>query len=186
MRHSFFLRRSHSWFFVVVLSLWGAGCAGSREREVSREPDPDRPVEEQVDWASLEDFDPSPYPEEAPVTQVNVEHDVPSKLMEGRANAGISRTVDGYRIQIFQTQDKRTADREIEQVTDWWRSEKAVSASDLFKSRQPPVYIFYRQPYYRIRLGDFQTREQAQKMLRALQERYPAAAIVPDTVTIEQ
>jgi len=43
------------------------------------------------------------------------------------------------------------------------------------------VYI---QPYYRVRVGNFKTRAEAEHALSILNDRYTDAFIVPDTVII--
>ncbi len=136
--------------------------------------------------ARYEDFDPAPY-EEAPIEpSVEVSHDVPAELMQGTVRESGMRTARGYRIQIFNTADKDAADNEVARIIEWWRAERTSGGgSDLFRSAMPPVYTVYRQPYYRIRLGNFATRAQAERALSAVSARFPGALIVPDTVTLQ-
>jgi hypothetical protein len=44
------------------------------------------------------------------------------------------------------------------------------------------VYIIYKQPTFRVRVGDFRSRFEAQKLLNGLKMRYPASFIVPDDI----
>lgn len=132
--------------------------------------------------AVYEVFDPSPYAEEEVPSDIAVEHDVPESLMEGRAGASVSRTVQGFRIQVLNTLSKREADQEVEEILVWWREQDREGG--LFSRRgTPPVYTIYRQPYYRVRIGDFVSREEAQRALDAIKSKFPGALIVPDTVT---
>lgn len=46
------------------------------------------------------------------------------------------------------------------------------------------VYLIYKQPTFRVRVGDFLTREEAREWLTDLQKTYKAAFIVPDNILI--
>lgn len=48
------------------------------------------------------------------------------------------------------------------------------------------VYLIYKQPTFRVRVGDFLTREEAKTWLSDLQKSYKAAFIVPDNILINQ
>lgn len=48
------------------------------------------------------------------------------------------------------------------------------------------VYLIYKQPTFRVRVGDFLTREEARDWLLDLQKTYKAAFIVPDNILINQ
>lgn len=48
------------------------------------------------------------------------------------------------------------------------------------------VYLIYKQPTFRVRVGDFLTREEARDWLYDLQKTYKAAFIVPDNILINQ
>lgn len=175
--------------FVVLVgyTLAFVGCAGSREARDVDDTAPDPAEEEVINLADYEDFDPAPYGEEAPPEAIDVTHDVPESLMEGRAASGTARTVQGYRIQILNTVSKQEADKMVEDLIAWWNEQRSSgSNSDLFRQEQPPVYTIYRQPYYRVRVGDFATRAQVQRVLPTFKQRFSAALIVPDTVTIYQ
>jgi hypothetical protein len=168
--------------FMIVL----AACAGPRAaREPVRDDRPLGPVESAIPMAEYEDFDASAYREEARDREPAIEHEVPRQLMEGRVVAATPRTARGFRLQLFSTQDKAAADQFVEDAMTWWRSAKeSGGASPLYQTDQPPVYIFYRQPYYRVRMGNFATRDQAQRVLGTVMQRFPAASIVPDDVLL--
>ena len=140
--------------------------------------------------ADYEDFDVSPYDDEPPVPSNIVEHDVPEELLEGKVSSQpVSRTGSGYRIQIYSSQDKRASDRQVEQAVAWWREQlRAGLLDDIYVDdpSPPPVYQDFRQPYYRVRLGNFASRAEAQDMLRMTEQRFPRAFIVPDKVTLNR
>jgi hypothetical protein len=79
------------------------------------------------------------------------------------------RTVRGFRIQVLTTEDKSAADRRAADAKEQWGA---------------PVEVVWKAPYYRVRVGAFASRSAAQPRLDAVQEQYPDAFLVPDTVTI--
>lgn len=44
------------------------------------------------------------------------------------------------------------------------------------------AYVVYKQPTFRVRVGDFKSRGEAQKLLRELKELYSSSFIVPDDI----
>lgn len=173
--------RTPTLLVALCAALFGlSACATSRGTT-------DEPVDlptprEEVTWASIEDFDPEPYRVAAP-EPTTVEHDVPEALMENRADRDVVRSVQGYRIQVFSTLDKNEAlEREIA-AKDWWAGVENPPASI---GATLPVYVLYRQPYYRVRLGNFGSRAAAERALAFVQQRFPEAFLTPDTVTIQR
>jgi hypothetical protein len=79
------------------------------------------------------------------------------------------RTVQGFRIQVLKTDDKDAADQR---------------AADAEAAWNESVEVAWRAPYYSVRVGAFASRSSAQRTLSAVQQQYPDAFLVPDTVTI--
>ncbi len=93
-----------------------------------------------------------------------------SKLLEShkewnKRNAEVS----GFRIQI----NTYTSRAEAMQI----RSVLMQKYPDL------GVYFSYKQPTYRVRLGDYRNRFEAHGFLLEIRKDYPAAALVPDDIT---
>lgn len=174
---------------LLVLVLLLSACAGSREATPEPEPaplpEPAEPAFPPVE--DFEDFDPSPYRDGPPGGALTIEHDVPARLMAGRAAAGTARTVQGFRIQIANVPDKDEADAQVEAAIRWYAEQReAGRTSGLFSPGAAPVYTVYRQPYYRVRIGNFATRAAADRALAAVAARFPGALVVPDTVTVRE
>lgn len=138
-----------------------------------------------VDISHYENFDPSPYPDTPLDTLAAITHDVPARLMEGRAAEGLRSEVPGFRVQIFSSIERSAATEAQENVQVWWRKQHDEDAvpEDIFPEGLP-VYNVYSQPYYRIRVGDFLSREEAQALHRILIRHFTDAFIVPDTIII--
>lgn len=105
----------------------------------------------------------------------NLEHDMPELFT--REIVREEREIDeyaGYRVQILSTRDVVHADTTRDSFVAW-----ADTKIDGF---QPEAYVFFRQPYYRVRAGDFRDRDKAIEFSRILKEFYPDAWVVHDRI----
>lgn len=141
-----------------------------------------------VNWAEVEDFDADRYAEEQPAPRPDITHDVPAELLRRGGDEGISAgEQNGFRINVFSSTDPLEADRAAAQATAWWQElQENGDLIDTYTTREydPPVYQDYRAPYYRVRIGNFADRADAQRMLKLVEDRYPNAFIVPDQVIL--
>lgn len=83
---------------------------------------------------------------------------------------GLIRPGRGYRIQIYSGTDRAKA---IQRKVDFMRRYPAIR-----------TYMVYVQPQYRVKVGDFVTREDAIELYRESIALYGAAMIVPDAITV--
>jgi hypothetical protein len=81
---------------------------------------------------------------------------------------------EGYRIQIMSTRNVSVADSVTGKFRRWM--------AELRTDYQPNTYIIFRQPYYRVHVGDFKQREQAIDFSRLIKRRYPDAWVVHDRI----
>jgi len=93
------------------------------------------------------------------------------KIMENPDN----KAIPGYRIQIFFDSGINSSDR-------------AKIARDEFLLRFPDVqaYINWKAPNYRVRVGDFRTRLEAEKVLQTIIIDYPNAWVIKDEINFPQ
>lgn len=105
--------------------------------------------------------------------------------MGGRSTAGTTTTVQGFRVQVYSTLDKTEAVNLEEQARAWWQAQQGGAPAGLMPG-QLPIYTLFIQPYYRVRIGNFRTRAEAEQARRFLQSRFPDAFIVPDRVTVRR
>ncbi len=176
----------HTLLFLAALLLYAA-CSGSQGASNGEGPDPDPDATETINMADYEDFDPAPYDEEPPTSTTTIAHDVPERLLKGRVEQQVSQTGAGYRSQVFSSQDKRDADHRMESAVAWWRQQLRLGTlAEVYPGdpSPPPVYLDFRQPYYRVRVGNFSSRSEAQTVLQLIETRFPDAFIAPDTVTL--
>jgi len=82
--------------------------------------------------------------------------------------------VDGFRVQIFFDSGNNS-------------KKAAQTARERFMEVYPEVsaYLTFKAPYYRVRVGDFRTKLEAEGFLFQLATTYPNAFTVPDRVQVE-
>ncbi|MDP4290004.1 MAG: SPOR domain-containing protein [Bacteroidota bacterium] len=83
--------------------------------------------------------------------------------------------VDGFRVQIFFDSGNNS-------------KKAAQNARERFMESYPGLnaYLTYKSPYYRVRVGDFRTKLEAQGFLFQIATVYPNAFTVPDRVQINR
>ena len=171
----------------VALSL--QACSGLRPVEAQPQPE-ETPADVAPSYPVYESFDPAGYDVE-PVVAAEVVHDVPARVMQGRvevpSEAGPPAPseprpvqVDGYRVQVFTSASRDAAERVRGEAVGWWeRAQSQPGAPETLEA-----LVAYRQPYYRVQLGAFATREEADRALALVRRQYPEAFVVPDLVTV--
>ena len=88
-----------------------------------------------------------------------------------QANPG----VDGFRVQIFFDSGNNS-------------KRAAQTAREKFMEAYPDVmaYLTYKAPYYRVRVGDFRTKLEAEGFLFQLASAYPNAFTAPDRIQFDK
>jgi hypothetical protein len=83
----------------------------------------------------------------------------------------INPEIEGWRIQIFFESGN-------------FSKRLAVEAKSTFVEKYPevPSYILFHEPYYKVRVGDYRTRMDAEKFLREIEKDYPNAFVVTDEI----
>ena len=103
--------------------------------------------------------------------------------MQGQAARGVTRTVEGFRVQVFSARDKQAAQAFREKVRRWWERNKEDAPTSVL-GEEPPIVVEYTQPYYRGRIGAFAERDAAEEALEFVTRSYDNAFIARGTVTV--
>jgi hypothetical protein len=84
--------------------------------------------------------------------------------------AGSNSGVTGFRVQIFSNTDRKTV----------------YAEQTKFKALYPGIrsYISYSIPYYKLRVGDFRTRLEAEKLINKLRRRYEGLFIFAEPINL--
>ncbi|MEA3504086.1 MAG: SPOR domain-containing protein [Bacteroidota bacterium] len=84
---------------------------------------------------------------------------------------GMQEGIQGFRIQIFFDAGNNSKDNANEVI-------------EVFLNQYPDVsvYLSFKQPYYRVRVGDFRTRMEGEKFLLRIKRKYPNAWVINDEI----
>ena len=178
--------RCRSPLAILALALIVCACSGSSRtagQSGPSEPASDPAEEAGPSVADYETFDASAYEARAPERTVELVHQVPDRLMQGRADEGVRRTVEGFRIQVFSARDQQAAQDFREQVRQWWKTNNDDAPASAFGG-DTPIVVEYSQPHYRVRNGAFAEREVAEQALAFVSRKYSNAFISRGTVTV--
>lgn len=106
---------------------------------------------------------------------VNQDSRVERLMKKQREVYAANNTMSGYRVQIF-----------MEIGNEAIRHAEAMkkSFSDAFP--ELPIYLTYDQPYYRLRVGDFRNRVEAEKYLRLIKPKFSLAFVTTDIINPPQ
>lgn len=79
--------------------------------------------------------------------------------------------IDGYRIQIFMESGNDAVERANQLIENFNEDFPAIKA-----------YLSFGQPYYRVRVGDFRDRLEAEGLLKRISRKYAQAFIIQDQI----
>ena len=85
------------------------------------------------------------------------------------------KTISGYRVQLFSGSGANV------------REEANKIKADFLKNYdETPSYVFYDQPTWKTRVGDFRTKLEAEQFLMQIQEDFPNSFVVPDDINFPE
>lgn len=107
---------------------------------------------------------------------ISQRHDMPKPfLKKDSVDESInSNPFDGYRVQILSTRDKQMAYSVAKSFRLW--------SDTTLAGYRPPAYESFRQPYYKVKVGDFQQRSRANSFSQLIKQQYPDAWVVHDRI----
>lgn len=105
------------------------------------------------------------------ILHVSQDGRVETLLQKHKVQSELDSTIDGYRIQIF-----------TEIGNDAVKHSDSVRA--VFEENHPdiPIYLSYGQPYYRLRVGDFRSRLEAEKYMGIIKSEHKEAFVTADKI----
>jgi hypothetical protein len=83
------------------------------------------------------------------------------------------RRISGYRVEIFFSSSLDARQKALETKTTFLRENPDVA-----------VYVLYVSPDFKVRVGDFRTKNEALHLMKKIQGRFPKAFIVPDNIEL--
>jgi hypothetical protein len=91
-----------------------------------------------------------------------------------------------YRIQVLMTGDQSEAEQAMDRVRAWWRQLPDDERPDALAASGLDPEVVWQQPYYRVRIGLFDSRTEATPVLDAVRAQFGDAFIVPEQVPARQ
>ena len=79
--------------------------------------------------------------------------------------------IEGWRIEIFFEAGNYSKKQAMEAKADFVK-----------KYTEVPSYLIFQQPYYKVRVGDFRTKMEAERFLHQIEFEYPQAFVVMDEI----
>lgn len=107
---------------------------------------------------------------------VSQQHDMPEAFLQKKTdNESTNNPERGYRVQILSTRnDKELADSVSREFRTW--------ADSTIQGYTAQSYVSYNQPHYRVHVGDFQERSQANSFSKLIKNEFPDAWVVHDRI----
>lgn len=105
----------------------------------------------------------------------SVEHDMPDVFLKHVVQE--ERSVDpyaGFRVQLLSTRSVVEADSTKDNFRAW--------ADEHIEGYSPEAYVTFRQPYYKVRVGNFRNQQKANNFSRMVKDEYPGAWVVHDRI----
>jgi hypothetical protein len=103
-------------------------------------------------------------------------HDYPKAFLHRKNEGSNDNTPDyrGFRIQLISTRNVSVVDSVRTHFYQWLKKNPTTY--------KPRAHRLFRQPYYRVHIGDFQDRERAIIYSRLLKKEFPGAWVVHDRI----
>ncbi len=92
-------------------------------------------------------------------------------IIKGYVNYLYKKPLHGWRVQLYFGIGKHGR-------------KQAEKTKNQFISQHPdiPVYIFFEQPYFKVKVGNFTSRKSAERLLYVLKQDFPRAFIIEDRI----
>lgn len=169
--------------YLFLLLFIGISC-GPSEAVIEEEEEP-RPLyeteeeraEEDLADAELDEFEQLLFSKRSQLTDrfAVIELEIPEAyLAEIVTEEQDSDPYAGFRVQLISTRNVAEADSIRDDFRAW--------ASSRVVGYEPEAYVYFRQPTYRVRVGDFQDRNRAIEFSRIVRTRYSEAWVVHDRI----
>lgn len=152
-----------------------SACATPETLQVSEE---EVPVAEEVAETEFSfGFDISEYRIRATDAFQSVDNEIPELFQPDSTQMSESARNAGFRIQIISSQDVREVEELRRQFNQWMFDE--------IPEYDPETYILFRQPFFRLRVGDFRSRAEAIEFNSIVRRKFPGSWVVHDQIDPE-
>lgn len=164
-------------FFLTLVILGISAACTSTEKVTRTDEEPRRETTEEITESTNEELLALLAHTRSKLSDIYLtqQHDIPEAfLKKDTTDNSYYNPFDGYRIQILSSRNVNLADSVSTQFRIW--------ADTTFTGYVPKTYVFFKQPYFKVHVGDFQDRQKANTLSRMIKEKYPDAWVVHDRI----
>jgi hypothetical protein len=164
--------------FSILMSLFVAfvvlaGCASTSE--LSIEDEYSQKPGEGVEMSDFDfGFDINTYRIKPESAFFSIENGIPETFQVDLLSNNEAQQNSGFRVQVISTADVSEAEETRREITNWLHDE--VPQYDV------ESYLLFRQPFYRLHLGNFYSRADAIEFSRIVKRKFPDAWVVHDQI----
>lgn len=170
-------RFRHSLILLLCLSLGLVAACSTTEQTRKDDPRPEKETEAEYTEGERENMAALLSRTRSKLTDVyfTQQHDIPEAFLKvDTTENSYNNPFEGYRIQIHSSRSVNIADSVSTQFRLW--------ADTTLAGYTPKAYVFFKQPYYKVHVGDFQSRDKANTLSRIIKKYYPEAWVVHDRI----
>lgn len=167
--------------FIILFAGCGATSTGSRYEDKKEEKADDKKETESKDF--VEDFDLTPYKTEFDLEEIKIDKPAGKELEiwydyeleneeETSDTSEAADTAPGFRVQVISTDNLEEAEN--------------IRSEIYFRTSQKNVYITFDPPFYKVKVGDFTSRSEAENLSFQLSQMgYNEVRVVNDSIIIK-
>jgi hypothetical protein len=157
----------------IIIFVVATGCATSADVREREEPE-DTEAESVLDQSTADALEIDRYRSRLSDQFTYVDNEIPEAFALSDDNDNNTGGNNGFRIQLVSTNDRELADS-LALSFDMWADTADVA-------QRPISYIQFRQPAYRVHVGDFMSRRIAIEYLGIIRRYFPGSWIVHDQI----
>lgn len=163
---------------ITAITIFLFGCSASTGSRYETKKETGKETSTEVTKEVAEDFDITPYQTEINIEAPPIATDkLPSDVWYGYSNSSLENekrivgTTDGYRVQVLSTDDIDEANR--------------IRAEVYEKTTRKEVYVIFEPPFYKVKVGDFTSKSEADNLRFKLNQLgYAESKVVQETVNL--
>lgn len=167
-------------FLIILLAVITLliGCSASTSSRYETKKETGKETETEVTKDAAEEFDITPYQTEINIETPSIATDkLPPDVWYGYEDSSsnterkIVGTTDGYRVQVLSTDDIDEANRIRKEIDE--------------KTTRKEVYVIFEPPFYKVKVGDFTSKSEADNLRFKLNQLgYTESKVVQETVNL--
>ncbi|MDZ7693954.1 MAG: SPOR domain-containing protein [Balneolaceae bacterium] len=164
-------------YLPLLLVIIVAGALFScKTSETAREDEPTTAVRDSISLGEGQGLNLAAYRSSLSDLYTTQHHDMLEFFMQSNndAQSGNRDPYDGFRIQVVSTRNVALADSIARSFRVW--SDTTIA------QYTPEAYVFFKQPHYKVHVGDFSNRDRAIQFSKLVKRRYPDAWVVHDRI----